>query len=396
MKQDPSAAGTVPVTLDSEPSLQHLMEKVAAVIPSKYEMVGLQLGLTLAQLQAIRPQHQSLGDYHRAFAFVVEARHSQHAAIINSVTSLLSRYHLALNQAADHGQKNHYEGPKYITAECFIDEEKTENVRNVRVEIDELPASIPWIVFDKARTVVKLFHTRCCLDRRASYSRITIPLSLTREAWRVDSGVMSLDIHPEHPYLIAVGLYDGTVAVYTLKDKSFNPLYRSTAKTGWHLGGVIEKFILAMGTVLLFQDYIRSLSSERRHSGVVPREGVSGRGETQHQLALVDQDYPKNRMNDGKCDARGRLWCGTMGYEKSPGEPVSSQGTLYCYHGVTHTLTRKVTDVCISNGMAWSPGNTKMYHMDSGPRKLWSFNFDDVSSCLTNRQVPIFKTHIYP
>ena len=84
MKQDPSAAGesfvcgrscdhyhfhlgTVPVTLDSEPSLQHLMEKVAAVIPSKYEMVGLQLGLTLAQLQAIRPQHQSLGDYHRAF-----------------------------------------------------------------------------------------------------------------------------------------------------------------------------------------------------------------------------------------------------------------------------------------------------------------------------------------
>ncbi|KAL5506367.1 hypothetical protein EMCRGX_G007991 [Ephydatia muelleri] len=65
-KQDPSA--TVPVTLDSEPSLQHLMEKVAAVIPSKYEMVGLQLGLTPAQLQAIRPQHQSLEDYHRAFS----------------------------------------------------------------------------------------------------------------------------------------------------------------------------------------------------------------------------------------------------------------------------------------------------------------------------------------
>ena len=45
---------------------------------------------------------------------------------------------------------------------------------------------------------------------------------------------MSLDIHPEHPYLISVGLYDGTVAVYTLKDKGSNPLYRSTAKTGKH------------------------------------------------------------------------------------------------------------------------------------------------------------------
>ena len=68
------------------------------------------------------------------------------------------------------------------------------------------------------------------------------------------------------------------------------------------------------------------------HHGATP---LSISGETQHQLALVDQDYPKNRMNDGKCDARGRLWCGTMGYEKSPGEPVSSQGTLYCYHGGT-------------------------------------------------------------
>eukprot|EP00731_Ephydatia_muelleri_P003979 Em0002g155a len=65
--KDPSATGTVPVSLDSEPSLQHLIEKVAAVIPSKYEMVGLQLGLIPSQLQAIRPQHQSLENHHRAF-----------------------------------------------------------------------------------------------------------------------------------------------------------------------------------------------------------------------------------------------------------------------------------------------------------------------------------------
>ena len=46
--------GTVPVSLDSKPSL------VAAVIPRKYKMVGLQLGLTQDELQAIRPQHQSV------------------------------------------------------------------------------------------------------------------------------------------------------------------------------------------------------------------------------------------------------------------------------------------------------------------------------------------------
>ncbi|KAL5506597.1 hypothetical protein EMCRGX_G008279 [Ephydatia muelleri] len=54
---------------------------------------------------------------------------------------------------------------------------------------------------------------------------------------------------------------------------------------------------------------------------------------------------------------------------------------------VNPLLPKSHTDVCISNGMVWSPGNTKMYHIYSGLRKLWSFNFDDVSSCLTNRQV---------
>ena len=58
---------TVPLSMDSEPSLPHLAEKVASVIPHKYEMVGLQLGLTPSQIQTIRPLHQSLEDYHRAF-----------------------------------------------------------------------------------------------------------------------------------------------------------------------------------------------------------------------------------------------------------------------------------------------------------------------------------------
>ena len=47
-------------------------------------------------------------------------------------------------------------------------------------------------------------------------------------------GVMSLDIHPEHPFLLAVGLYDGTVAVYDLKEGPNNPVYKSTAKSGKH------------------------------------------------------------------------------------------------------------------------------------------------------------------
>lgn len=50
----------------------------------------------------------------------------------------------------------------------------------------------------------------------------------------VPIGVMSLDIHPDHPSLVAVGLYDGTVAVYNLQEKSKSPVFSSTPKTGKH------------------------------------------------------------------------------------------------------------------------------------------------------------------
>ena len=45
---------------------------------------------------------------------------------------------------------------------------------------------------------------------------------------------MCLDIHPEHPFLLAVGLYDGAVAVYDLREGPNNPIYKSTARMGKH------------------------------------------------------------------------------------------------------------------------------------------------------------------
>ena len=58
--------------MDSEPSLQHLMQKVAAVIPSKCWAIGFQLGLTAAELQEICPQLQGLESNHRAFGEIFD------------------------------------------------------------------------------------------------------------------------------------------------------------------------------------------------------------------------------------------------------------------------------------------------------------------------------------
>ncbi|XP_076005755.1 dynein, axonemal, intermediate chain 1, paralog 2 [Genypterus blacodes] len=48
------------------------------------------------------------------------------------------------------------------------------------------------------------------------------------------SGVTSLDIHEQLPYLVAVGFYDGCVGVYNLKHEGLEPVYKSTAATGKH------------------------------------------------------------------------------------------------------------------------------------------------------------------
>ncbi|TSK72118.1 Dynein intermediate chain 2, ciliary [Bagarius yarrelli] len=52
--------------------------------------------------------------------------------------------------------------------------------------------------------------------------------------FHTESGVMNLDIHKEVSYLVAVGFYDGSVAVYNLKENRPQPAYMSTANNGKH------------------------------------------------------------------------------------------------------------------------------------------------------------------
>lgn len=49
-----------------------------------------------------------------------------------------------------------------------------------------------------------------------------------------ESGVMCLDIHSLYPYLVCVGFYDGSVAVFNVLEQKESPVYKSTAKSGKH------------------------------------------------------------------------------------------------------------------------------------------------------------------
>ncbi|KAM4710524.1 LOW QUALITY PROTEIN: dynein axonemal intermediate chain 1 [Discoglossus pictus] len=52
--------------------------------------------------------------------------------------------------------------------------------------------------------------------------------------FNTESGIMCLDIHKEHPYLVVVGFYNGNVAIYNLKAETSQPKIISSAKSGKH------------------------------------------------------------------------------------------------------------------------------------------------------------------
>mmetsp|Transcript_48962 Transcript_48962/g.116426 ORF Transcript_48962/g.116426 Transcript_48962/m.116426 type:complete len:664 (-) Transcript_48962:112-2103(-) len=58
--------------------------------------------------------------------------------------------------------------------------------------------------------------------------------------FNADAGVCSLDWHPLHPALLAVGLYDGTVLVYDVRARMKKPIYASTVRTNKHTDPVWE------------------------------------------------------------------------------------------------------------------------------------------------------------
>jgi sugar lactone lactonase YvrE len=78
-------------------------------------------------------------------------------------------------------------------------------------------------------------------------------------------------------------------------------------------------------------------------------------------LAPPARELEQNLANDGKCDRSGRLWTGT----KNKDEDSADTGYLARFDARGHRLIEWLHPVHISNGLAWSPDNTKLYYNDS-------------------------------
>ncbi|XP_047537562.1 regucalcin-like [Vanessa atalanta] len=104
-------------------------------------------------------------------------------------------------------------------------------------------------------------------------------------------------------------------------------------------------------------------------------------------LSAVDIGFPDNRCNDGKVDAKGRLWLGTMGKEEM-GTVDKDQGSLYMITENDYINPEtKVRPVSVSNGIAWTADNKFMFYIDSATRNIDVFNFDLETGTIKNRRV---------
>jgi sugar lactone lactonase YvrE len=85
------------------------------------------------------------------------------------------------------------------------------------------------------------------------------------------------------------------------------------------------------------------------------------------------------RLNDGKCDAKGRFWIGSLSDE--PGAAA-----LYrC--DADGRVVRMESGLTISNGLGWSPDGATFYLTDSPKRIIYAYDFDLEAGSLSRRRV---------
>lgn len=103
----------------------------------------------------------------------------------------------------------------------------------------------------------------------------------------------------------------------------------------------------------------------------------------QETLLEVEQEFPLHRFNDGKVDPRGRIWIGTLSTLFTEGA-----GSLYLI-SEDLTIEKKLENLTISNGMAWTEDQSTFYFIDSPSQKVQEFGIDVVSGEISFKRIAI-------
>ncbi|CAN7213327.1 SMP-30/gluconolactonase/LRE family protein [Acidovorax sp. LjRoot117] len=105
-------------------------------------------------------------------------------------------------------------------------------------------------------------------------------------------------------------------------------------------------------------------------------------------LALLPPDQHDTRhlrLNDGRCDAAGRFWAGSMITPRT-----APDAALWCLSaaadGTGYTVRHMAGDNFTANGLAFSPDNRVMYWSNTPEHRIDRFDFDLATGAITHRR----------
>jgi sugar lactone lactonase YvrE len=98
-------------------------------------------------------------------------------------------------------------------------------------------------------------------------------------------------------------------------------------------------------------------------------------------IVQVDGDQPRSRLNDGKCDRRGRFFAGGMDDKEEL--PMCSLWRL----DTDLSVTRVDQGIICTNGPCWSPDDRTFYLADTFQGEYWAYDYDIAAGSLSNKRV---------
>jgi sugar lactone lactonase YvrE len=100
------------------------------------------------------------------------------------------------------------------------------------------------------------------------------------------------------------------------------------------------------------------------------------------RIAEIEPGRAETRTNDGKVGPDGAFWVGTMDdRDVATKEPIAT-----LYRVTLNGAEKKVEGVIISNGLAFSPDGTAMFHSDSRGKWIDRWSFDAKTGAIANRR----------
>ncbi|MBI3370005.1 MAG: SMP-30/gluconolactonase/LRE family protein [Burkholderiales bacterium] len=96
-------------------------------------------------------------------------------------------------------------------------------------------------------------------------------------------------------------------------------------------------------------------------------------------VAKPPYDPARQRFNDGKADAQGRFWIGTLDDARAP------RAALFCY--ADGSLERIAGDIAVSNGLAFGADGRTLYWADTAAHRVQAFDVDLSDGSLSRRRL---------